>query len=143
MHDTASETELLCWYSLQALFGLRVSALCSHQLHQCTLITMLSELPACDAGNSCCPAFQRNSTACQQSSCPLSSINLVKVWPRIIYWSVMHLMHLIPPESVPGVALVVLLGVSSVSSSISFGLGEAERCPHSLALLQQAWTLLR
>lgn len=41
-----------------------------------------------------------------------------------------------------GVILVVLLTVSSVSSSVFFGLEEAEHCPHPLALLQQVRTLL-
>lgn len=77
LHYIATETEVSCWYSLQILFGFRISALCSHQLHQCTLRAMLSELPA---SNSCCPASQRNSTACQQSSHPLLSISLGKTY---------------------------------------------------------------
>lgn len=158
---TTAEIELPLWYSLKILFPLRINGLHKHQLHQCTLRIILPAMPSITMT----PAFQRKGIACKQSACPHPSINLgTKCGPNLFTWSVMHLIVNIKSAGLttdnyshpnttwnsPGSAahreLVCSSCIwspqaSSVSSSASFGLGEVEHYSHSLALLEQAWSL--
>lgn len=151
-----TEIELSLWYSLKVLSPLRTNGLCKHQLHQCTLITILPAVPSITIS----PAFQGKDIACEYSACPHPSINLgTKCGPKLSTWSVMHPIlniksaglttgnysHLSTPWSTPGSAphkdwcAAPAFGsphMSSVSSSVSFSLGEAKHQPQSLALLE-------